>query len=107
MSIANPPPLGLEYNAVVEVVDKISAHTGLRTVDDFERLLCAMGGQIERVESQKWSAAARVSMINLPSSAISSPAVANVWIIARGRLMAKGLQSCPDQAFRRRNRACS
>lgn len=62
MSIANPPPLGLEYNAVVEVVDKISAHTGLRTVDDFERLLCAMGGQIERVESQKWSAADSISL---------------------------------------------
>lgn len=63
MSIANPPALGLEYSAIVEVVDKISAHTGLRTVDDFEALLRAMGGKVERLSGPQWAAADAISLL--------------------------------------------
>ena len=56
MTIVNPFPLGLDYSAVVFIVDKISSQTGLRAIQDFETLLAEMGGLIERVSDNIWNA---------------------------------------------------
>jgi hypothetical protein len=55
MSSINPKAIGLEYAAVVEIVDKISSQTGLRAVGNFETLLLGMGGKVERSNIKKWN----------------------------------------------------